>query len=247
MLLKNKTAIVTGCNKGIGKSIMETFALNGANIIACVRKESDSFTDLIADISKKNQTEITPIYFDLEDLDQVKAGVASIIALKKSVDILVNNAGIAVGSFFQITPIRDLERLMKINFTSQILFSQGVSRFMAKQKKGSIINIASTAGILGDSGMLSYGSSKAALISATKVMAAELGQFNIRVNAVAPSVTITEMYNQMEEKSRIKLISSSFLQRAAEPDEVANVVLFLASDLSSFVNGQTIRIDGGMI
>ncbi|HLD53085.1 MAG TPA: SDR family oxidoreductase [Sediminibacterium sp.] len=246
MLLKNKTAIITGCNKGIGKSILETFAFNGANIIACVRKESESFNELIADIRNKNNIEITPLYFDLEDFDQVKAGVASIIALKKSVDILVNNAGIAVGSFFQMTPIRDLERIMKINFTSQILLSQGLSRYMAKQKKGSIINIASTAGILGDSGMLSYGSSKAALISATKIMAAELGQFNIRVNAVAPSVTKTEMYNQMEEKARIKLISSSFLQRAAEPDEVANVVLFLASDLSSFVNGQTIRIDGGM-
>jgi len=166
--------------------------------------------------------------------------------LKIKIDILVNNAGFASGAYFQMTPIVDLERMMKINFTSQIQFTQGISRYMARFKSGSIINIGSTAGIFGDSGMLSYGSSKAALIFATKTMASELGQYNIRVNVVAPSVTKTEMYDQMEENARIKLINSSAFKRAAEPLEVANVVLFLASNLSTFVNGQTIRVDGGI-
>lgn len=246
MLLKDKTAIITGCNKGIGKAILETFAKNGANIIACIRKESIEFNNYIDSIKKINNVTINIIYFDLEDSNQIKSAISLIISLKIKIDILVNNAGYASGAFFQMTPITELEKMMKINFTSQIQFSQGISRYMTRFKSGSIINIGSTAGIFGDSGMLCYGSSKAALIFATKTMATELGQFNIRVNVIAPSVTKTEMYDQMEEKARNLLIESSALKRAAEPFEIANVALFLASDLSTFISAQTIRVDGGI-
>ena len=246
MLLKNKNSIITGCNKGIGKVILETFAENGANIIACARKETIEFNDYIESIKNKFSVAITPIYFDLENSDEIKNAISKIVSLKIKIDILVNNAGFASGAYFQMTPINDLERMMKINFTSQIQFTQGISRYMARFKSGSIINMGSTAGLLGDIGMLSYGSSKAALIFATKTMASELGQYNIRVNVIAPSVTKTEMFDQMEENARTKLINSSALKRAAEPVEVANVALFLASDLSTFVNGQTIRVDGGI-
>ncbi len=246
MLLKNKTAIITGCNKGIGKIILETFAKNGANIIACVRKETIDFNDYIASMQEKYSISIRTVYFDLESSEEIKAAVSYIIALKIQIDILVNNAGYASGSFFQMTSISDLERMMKINFISQVQFTQGISRYMSRFKSGSIINMGSTAGLFGDSGMLSYGSSKAAFIFATKTMATELGQYNIRVNSIAPSVTRTEMFNQMEENARTKLITSSAFKRAAEPEEVANVALFLASDLSTFVNGQTIRVDGGI-
>lgn len=246
MLLKEKTAIITGCNKGIGWTILELFAENGANIIACVRKESDDFLNKIEIIRTKYNINIIPVYFDLENSDEIKNAVSTIIALKLKIDILVNNAGFASGAYFQMTPISDLERMMKINFTSQIQFTQGISRYMARSKSGSIINMGSTAGLFGDVGMLSYGSSKAAFIFATKTMASELGQYNIRVNAIAPSVTKTEMFDQMEENARTKLITSSAFKRAAEPIEVANVALFLASDLSTFVNGQTLRVDGGI-
>jgi 3-oxoacyl-[acyl-carrier protein] reductase len=246
MLLKNKTAIITGCNKGIGKVILDTFAQNGANIIACIRKETIEFNVYIESIKNMYSISITPIYFDLENSDEIKTAISKIISLKIKIDILVNNAGFASGAYFQMTPIVDLERMMKINFTSQIQFTQGISRYMARFKSGSIINIGSTAGLFGDVGMLSYGSSKAALIFATKTMASELGQYNIRVNVIAPSVTKTEMFDQMEENARIKLINSSAFKRAAEPIEVANVALFLASDLSTFVNAQTIRVDGGI-
>ena len=246
MLLKNKTAIITGCNKGIGKVILDTFAQNGANIIACIRKETIEFNVYIESIKNKYSISITPIYFDLENSDEIKTAILKIISLKIKIDILVNNAGFASGAYFQMTPIADLERMMKINFTSQVQFTQGISRYMARFKSGSIINIGSTAGLFGDVGMLSYGSSKAALIFATKTMASELGQYNIRVNVIAPSVTKTEMFDQMEENARIKLINSSAFKRAAEPIEVANVALFLASDLSTFVNAQTIRVDGGI-
>jgi 3-oxoacyl-[acyl-carrier protein] reductase len=246
MLLKNNTAIITGCNKGIGKVILETFAENGANIIACIRKETIEFNDYIESIKNKFSISITPIYFDLENSDEIKTAILKIISLKIKIDILVNNAGFASGAYFQMTPIADLERMMKINFTSQVQFTQGISRYMARFNSGSIINIGSTAGLFGEVGMLSYGSSKAALIFATKTMASELGQYNIRVNVIAPSVTKTEMFDQMEVNARTKLINSSAFKRAAEPAEVANVALFLASDLSTFVNGQTIRVDGGI-
>ncbi len=246
MLLKNKTAIITGCNKGIGKVILNTFAKNGANIIACVRKESEEFNSYIELTENNYGVKIFPIYFDLEDSVQIKSAISTIIGLKLNIDILVNNAGFASGSFFQMTPIADIEKMMKINFFSQIQFTQGISRYMAKSNSGSIINIGSTAGIFGDAGMLSYGSSKAAMIFATKTMATELGKYNIRVNVIAPSVTKTDMFDQMEENARNVLIESSALKRAAEPVEIANVALFLASDLSSFVNAQTIRVDGGI-
>jgi 3-oxoacyl-[acyl-carrier protein] reductase len=246
MLLKGKTAVITGSNKGIGKVILELFAENGANIIACARKETSEFVNSLELLSRKFNVSITSVYFDLEDPAQVKSAVTAIISLKAKIDILVNNAGYASGSYFQMTAIADLERMIKINFTSQIQFTQGISRYMTRFKSGSIINMGSTAGLIGDAGMLSYGSSKAALMFATKTMATELGKHNIRVNVIAPSVTKTDMYDQMEENARNKLIESSAFKRAAEPIEVANVALFLASDLSTFVNGQTIRVDGGI-
>jgi 3-oxoacyl-[acyl-carrier protein] reductase len=246
MLLKGKTAVITGSNKGIGKVILELFAENGANVIACSRKETPEFVNTLELLKRKFNISIIPVYFDLEDSAQIKTAITSIISLKSKIDILVNNAGYASGAYFQMTPIADLERMIKVNFTSQIQFTQGISRYMVRFKSGSIINMGSTAGLFGDVGMLSYGSSKAALIFATKTMATELGQHNIRVNVIAPSVTKTEMYDQMEENARNKLIESSAFKRAAEPIEVANVALFLASDLSTFVNGQTIRVDGGI-
>ena len=246
MLLQNKTAIITGSNRGIGKAVLETFAENGADIFACVRKESDEFSNVTARLSEKTGVSITPVYFDLAESERVKSGIKSILSSKKQIDILVNNAGVASGSFFQMTSLKDLKQVFEINFFSQILFTQGISRYMTRFKTGSIINIASTAGLIGDAGMTSYGSSKAALMFATKTMATELGEMNIRVNAIAPSITKTDMFDQMEEKARSKLINASALKRPAEAVEVANVALFLASDLSSYVTGQVLRVDGGL-
>jgi 3-oxoacyl-[acyl-carrier protein] reductase len=246
VLLQNKTAIITGSNRGIGKAVLETFAENGADIFACVRKESNEFSNVTKRLTEKTGVSITPVYFDLTESEQVKSGIKSILSSKNQIDILVNNAGVASGSFFQMTSLRDLKQVFEVNFFSQILFTQGISRYMTRFKTGSIINIASTAGLIGDAGMTSYGSSKAALMFATKTLATELGEMNIRVNAIAPSITKTDMFDQMEAKARNKLIESSALKRPAEAVEVANVALFLASNLSSFITGQVLRVDGGL-
>jgi 3-oxoacyl-[acyl-carrier protein] reductase len=246
MLLEKKTAVITGCNRGIGKAALKIFADNGADIFACVRKESDDFTDFLTKLAEDSGVTIIPIYFDFAESEQIKAGINTIISYKKQIDILVNNAGIASGSFFQMTSMQDMKQLFEINFFSQLLFTQGISRYMSRFKTGSIINIASTAGLIGNAGMISYGSSKASLMFATKTMATELGMKNIRVNAIAPSITNTDMFEQMEEKARNKLIESSALKRPAEACEIANVALFLASNLSSFITGQVLRVDGGL-
>lgn len=246
MLLKNKTAIITGCNRGIGKAILEVFAENGADIFACVRKESEEFTNVVARLVEKTGASISQVYFDFSEREQIKGGIKTIISSKKKIDILVNNAGVASGSFFLMTSSLDLKHVFEINYFSQIFFTQGISRYMMRFNSGSIINIASTAGLIGDAGNISYGSSKAALIFATKIMATELGASNIRVNAIAPSITKTDMFDQMEGKARNKLIESCALQRPAEAVEIANVALFLASHLSSYVTGQVLRVDGGL-
>jgi 3-oxoacyl-[acyl-carrier protein] reductase len=247
MLLVNKTAIITGCNRGIGKSILELFAKEGANIIACIRKEDPEFIILKKDLEEKFSITINLVYFDLENQDEISLAIKQIASMKLKIDILVNNAGFASGSLFQMTKIFDLQKNLQINFIGVIYFTQSISRLMSKQNYGSIINISSVTGIIADFGTLSYGSSKAALNYATKNLALELGKFNIRVNAIAPSVTNTQMLNQMDSNSTQKLIELSALKRIANPIEIANVALFLASDLSTFVSSQILRVDGGLI
>lgn len=247
MLLKDKLAIVTGANRGIGQAIMQCFAEHGASLIACARKEDPGFSAHCESLAIQHGIEITPLYFDLAVGDDIKRATTQIIGLKKNIDVLVNNAGTASGGFFQMTPQTELHRVFQVNFFGQVQFTQTISRLMVRQQSGSIINMTSIAGILGQPGMTAYGSSKAALIQATRTLAAEIGAQGVRVNAIAPNVTRTDMYDQMEATARQRLIDSAALKRAAEPNEIANVALFLASDLSSYMTGQVLRVDGGIL
>jgi len=245
-LLFNKTVLITGSNRGIGKSIVEIFALNGANIWACARKETLEFQDFISNISIKYRVSVRALYFDLTNENEIKESLKILVTEKCKIDVLINNAGIAHGSFLQMTSIKTIKDVFEINFFSQLLIIQFVSKLMMKQKSGSIVNLASVAGLDSYPGYSAYGSSKAALIYATKTLAKEFAPYNIRINAIAPGLTETEMATQMEEKAKGTMVNDSAMKRLAKPEEIANMALFLASDLSSFVNGQVMRVDGGM-
>lgn len=247
MLLKNKTAVITGCNRGIGKSILEEFSKNGANIFACVRKLDNQFISTIKELKKEHKNEIFPIEIDLSDEDSVKVGAKKILSHELKLDILINNAGSIFSSVFQMTSKSKYKELFEINFHSQILFTQFMIKPMIKNKNGNIIFISSSSGIDGNEGRSAYVSTKAAIIGQSKVLSREVGRYNIKVNTIAPGLTNTEMMKiNTPEKVIEEEIAKLSLKRIAEPKEIANVALFLSSSLSDYITGQVIRVDGGM-
>mgnify|MGYP000436288604 FL=1 len=247
LLLKNKNTVITGCNRGIGKEIVRVFAENGANIWACVRRESGTFSKYINNLEQKHSVSINPVYFDLSDEEQIKTGVKTIKETKEPVDILVNNAGAIFTALFQMTSMQKLKEMFEINYFSQMLLTQYISRIMMRQKSGSIINISSSAALEGNEGRTGYASAKAAMITSTKVLAKELAPYNIRVNAVAPGLTQTEMMTSSTPEDALKeTLNRICMKRVGQPKEIANSVLFLASDLSSYMTSQVLRVDGGM-
>ena len=247
MLLDNKTVVLTGSNRGIGKKILEVFSMNGAKVFACVRKNNDSFKSYVDQLEKKTKNQIIIIKLDLSNEEEIKNAANEIILSKVPIDILINNAGIIHNSIFQMTSIKKFKEIFDINFFSQVLFTQYILKSMVKNKKGSIVNISSTSGIDSNAGRSAYSASKAALISQSKALSRELGIHNIRVNTIAPGLTDTDMMKNNTAKNVIEnVLENVSLKRLADPEEIANAVLLLSSDLSSYITGQTIRVDGGM-
>lgn len=247
-MLKGKNAIITGTNRGIGKALVEVFAENGANIWACSRKYSEEFELFCKEQAEKHSVEIEPLFFDMTDDEGMKNVIKKIHSEKKSVDILVNNAGMSPpkNTIFQMTKFEDIEEVMNVNFTSAMKLTQLVLKFMLRQKKGSIINFSSVVALYGEPSQLAYAASKGAITSATLKLASEYGGNNIRVNAIAPGPTNTDMLGFINSNFMDRLIGEIMLGRIAEPREIANVAAFLASDLSSFVTGQVIQVNGGL-
>ena len=247
MWLAGKNVIITGAAKGIGRTILELFVKSGANVWACARSKNDEFESEIKELSDTHGVWIEPMYFDLSNEESVKNGIQRIVKEKKPIDVLVNNAGIAFGGLATMTPLNKLKEVFQINYFAPIHIMQLVLRTMMKQKNGCIVNMASIGGIETAPGYLAYGSSKAALIHATKTISHEVGQYNIRVNAIAPGLVNTDMGVYKSQEEIDKIIDRSSLHRKADPIEIANCALFLASDMSSFITGQVLIADGGRV
>ncbi len=247
MLLQNKTAVVTGCNRGIGKKILEVFSANGATIFACVRNITEEFKAYLSEIKKKFNNQIIPIQFDLNDENQIKEAANNVLSSNPSIDILVNNAATIHTALFQMTSIKKLKEVFETDFFSQTIFTQYILKSMIKNKKGSIVYVSSTSALYGNGGRSAYAASKAAIITQAKALSRELGVHNIRVNSIAPGLTNTDMMKENHKKEIVnEVLSRTSLRRIADPKEIANVVLLLSSDLTSYITGQNIRVDGGM-
>lgn len=244
--LTGKTAMITGCNRGIGKAIAEKFASEGANLICAIRKENPDFRADTERWMTKYGVTIDFVYFDLTDEDGIKAAFKELNKEKRIIDILVNNAGMPAGGFLLMTSLAKIKEVMQVNFFSQIIITQQVAKMMMKQKHGAIVNMSSVTAMDNQGGWTAYGSSKGAMISFTRTAARELAVFGIRVNAVAPGLIDTQMGGEMDEKYQEDMLSRSDLGRKGSPEEVANLICFLSSDEASYITGQVIRIDGGM-
>jgi len=246
-LLKNKNAVITGARRGIGKATVEVFASQGANIWACARKKDDGFESEMARIAECYGVSIWPLYFDITDEEKISAAVREIKSQKLDVDILVNAAGVTEESTsFQMTSLDKMKHVMDVNFFGNTLLTQYISRLMIRQKSGSIVNVASVAGIDGTPAQYEYVASKAAVIGATKSLAREMAKYNIRVNAIAPGIIDTDMGAMISPDLKESTISKVMMNRIGKPGEVAEVIAFLGSEMANYMTGQIIRVDGGM-
>jgi 3-oxoacyl-[acyl-carrier protein] reductase len=246
MLLENKVAIVTGGTKGIGKAISLLFAERGAKVVANFSKDVDAAEDLMSE-AKSKRLSLGLYKADATQFEQVKEMVEETFAQYGKIDILVNNVGLVRDNFLMLMSDEDWDSLLKANLTSLFFCCKAVIRKMIPERKGKIINISSISGILGTSGQTNYAATKGGMISFTKSLARELGPFNIHVNAVAPGLIESELVSKMPKEKVDAIIKSSSLGRIGTPEDVAQAVLFLASEHSDYITGQTIVVDGGII
>ncbi len=245
-ILEGKNIIVTGCLRGIGRKTLEVFAQHGANVWACAQYPDKEFELSCILLAQEHHVLVNPVYFDFLDNEAIKKAMKSILSEKKKIDGLVNVAGLTYNALLQMTSMEKMRQCFEVDYFSQILITQYVAKMMIRQKSGSIVSVSSVAGIDGNPGQVAYSGCKAALIGSTKTLAQELGEYGIRVNAVAPGVIATDMTADLEPKAMGRLLAKTSLKRMGTPEEVANVLMFLVSDLASLITGEVVRIDGGM-
>ena len=245
-MLKDKNVIITGATRGIGREIALTLAKNGANIAINYRNFNSELEALINEI-KSFGVDVLAIKCDVSVSDDVDNFVKEVKSHFKIIDVLVNNAGITKDGLILRMKEEDFKKVIDVNLCGTFNMSKNVSSYMMKARCGRIINLASVVGISGNAGQANYAASKAGIIGFTKSLAKELASRNILVNAVAPGFIRTDMTDVLKDETKEKILDQIPLRREGTAEDVANVVKFLASSDSSYVTGQVINIDGGML
>jgi len=245
MLLKDKVALVTGGGRGIGREIALNFAREGGRVVIC-DIDPESIQATVRELQALGRDSLG-IKSDVTDFGQVEDMVNKILDKFKRIDILVNNAGITKDALLlRMTP-QDWDAVINVNLKGAFNCTKAVAAVMIKQRYGKIVNIASIIGIIGNVGQANYAASKAGIIALTRTAARELASRNINVNAIAPGFIQTDMTAKLSDEIKQKMLIQIPLGRFGSPGEVAHLCLFLSSDASSFITGQTIVIDGGMV
>jgi 3-oxoacyl-[acyl-carrier protein] reductase len=245
-LLEGKVAFITGASRGIGKSIAERFASEGAIVYANCRQEG-CFDSIAARWSEQYSTKVIPIYYDVTDEQKTKTAFVGIFKEQKRIDVLVNNAGIMEDALIGMIPMDLMKQIFNTNVFAVINHMQLAARLMKRNGSGSIINMSSIVGVNGNPGQTVYSGSKGAIVAVTKTAAKELGPNKIRVNAIAPGMIDTDMYRSIGDEKMAEQQKSIKMGRLGMPEDIAGVALFLASDLSQYVTGQILGVDGGAI
>ncbi len=245
MDLKGKNCLITGGSRGIGRSIAEYFSTLGANVAITYARSKDA-ADEVVEVLKKNGVEAMSLQADAVDFEKAEEVINTVVSEWGSLDVVVNNAGITKDNLILRMNEEQWDAVINTNLKSVFNYSKAATKPMMRARGGSIINIGSVVGISGNAGQSNYAASKAGIIGFTKSFAKELASRNIRANVVAPGYIMTEMTGTLDEKVLESIKEETPLGRAGNPEEVASSVAFLASDLSSYITGETIRVDGGM-
>ena len=243
---ENKIVMVTGADGGIGREITKRFASEGATLVLTSIADTPAFSDFVNGLKSEYKVEVYPFCFDLSDEEAIKEGLKAIKALKLKINVLINNAGMPHLAILPFTKMSDVKKVFQVNYFAQLQITQSLLGSIVKDGSGVILNAASIAGVDGDPGNAVYGATKASMILFTKVLSKELAPQGIRVNAVAPGLTSTPFADAMGDKAKASMEQISSMGRLATPKEIANTYFFLASEEASFINGQVIRVDGGV-
>ncbi|MEE3494969.1 MAG: 3-oxoacyl-[acyl-carrier-protein] reductase [Butyrivibrio sp.] len=244
-MLKGKVAVITGGTRGIGNAIAKKYAENGANLAVIATKDNEKAQAAIEEL-KKNGTDVKLYLCDIKNADQVASVSEAILADFGGVDIVVNNAGITRDNLLPGMSIADIDDVIDINLKGTMYVTRSFIRNFIKRKGGNVINISSVVGLMGNKGQANYAASKAGIVGFTKTVAKEYGRKNIRCNAIAPGYIATEMTAQLSEAQTEELKKQLPLTRLGTPEDIAELALFLASEKSSYITGEVIKVDGGM-
>ena len=245
-LLKGKVALITGGGRGIGRSICESFAQNGCNIAFTYNSSKEAAENLVNELNKYD-VKVKAYKSDASDHDKSVELIDNVISDFDRIDILVNNAGITKDNLLMRMSPSDFKDVVNVNLGSVFNLTKSSIKVFLKQKEGSIINISSIVGVKGNAGQSNYAASKAGIIGFSKSIALELGSRNIRCNVVAPGFIETDMTDSLSEDVLEKWKESIPLKRSGKPNDVGNACVFLASDLSSYITGQVLQVDGGLL